>query len=199
MSYTGTTFKALIAAHLNRDDLSNQIATFCELAVKKLERERFWFQMTSTTVATTAAQTYLSLPSGFIQEIIDGFRDTSGRSLKKETWAQVDYWQRRSAGTGEPDYYAIADKFYFYPIPNATYSLVLQYYKSLGFPTTLTNAWTDDAWDLTFWATMEEAWNYLGNQEELVKAIMQKNLRLAELRSLSGKHVSKGQVRYRNF
>lgn len=200
MSYNGAQFKALVATHLNRSDLTSLIATFCALAVQKLERECLWFQLTSSTLSTTVAVKYVALPTDFVREIKDGVRDTSGYPLVKETWEQIDYWQRRNADTGEPDYYAIADKFYFYPIPNTTYALPIQYHKSLGFPgDSVSNAWTNEAWDLTLWATLEEAWLYLNNQEEMTKAQTQKWQRLAEIRSLSGKHTGTGQIVYRDW
>ena len=200
MSYTGTTFQALIAAHLDRDDLTTKIATFCALAVQELEDNCFWFQLAATTVSTANATDYAAFPTGFIKEVKDGFRDTAGVSLRKETWEQIDYWQTYSKGTGLPDYYAVADKFYFYPIPDAIYAMPLQYYKSIGFPgASATNAWTDTVWDLTFWATMKQAWNYLDNQANQIKCEREISKRLMEYKSRSGKLTGKGTVKYRDF
>jgi hypothetical protein len=200
MSYTGSAFKALIATHLNRSDLTGLIPTFCALAVKELEDSCLWFLLASGTVSTTAATKYVALPTGFIKEVKDGLQNVSGAPLTKETWAEIDHWQRYSAGTGEPSFYAIADKFYFYPIPDATYALPIQYYKSLGFPgDALTNAWTDDVWDLTFWATLKQAWVYLQNPNEQGKCEIQIAKRMIQYKGRSGKNTGRGTVRYREF
>src|SRR5574340_1205677 len=196
MSYTGTQFKALIATHLDRSDLTALIPTFCALAVQELEDNCLWFQLAATTVPTVNATDYAAFPTGFIKEVKDGFRDTAGVALIKETWATVDYWQTYSKGTGLPDYYAVADKFYFYPIPNAIYALPIQYYKSLGFPgDALTNAWTNEVWDLTFWATMKQAWNYLDNPQNQAKCEREIAKRLMAYKSRSGHNTGKGRVK----
>lgn len=200
MAYTGTQFKALIATHLNRVDLTSLIPTFCALAVKELEDSCLWFQLASTTVSTTNAVKYVALPSGFIKEVKDGLQNVSGAPLDKETWAVVDHWQRYSGGTGEPQFYAIADKFYFYPIPNGVYAQPLQYYKSLGFPADgVSNAWTDDVWDATFWATLKQAWIYLQNPTEQLKCDAEIRRRMIQYKSRSGKNTGRGTVRYREF
>lgn len=199
MSYTASAFQALVATHLNRVDLTSQIATFCAMAVQELEDHCFWFQLTSTTVSTANATDYTALPTGFIREVKDGVRDTAGKPLLKETWEQVDNWQHYSKGTGLPQYYAIADKFFWYPIPNATYAMPLLYYQSLGFPTSTVNAWTDQVWDLTFFTTMAQAWFYLGNVTEQQKCEAQKAILLARYKSRSGKLTGRGTVRYKEF
>lgn len=196
----GTDFKTSIATYFNRDDLTSQIATAAALAVKKLERNKFWFQLASTTIACSSGVSYASMPSGFIDVIYEGFKDTNGRSLKKSDWATLDTWITYSGGTGEPNNFAIADKFYFYPIPDSTYALPLQYYKSLGFPgDTSSNAWTDTVYDLTYWATIEEVWRYLRNTQEQMKAEQQKNTVLRQVKSQSGKLTGKGRVEYKEF
>lgn len=196
----GSTFKTMVATHLNRDDMTAIIATCCDLAVKKLERECLWFQMSSTSVATAASTGSAALPSGFIRELKDGFRDTSGVALKKEKWSKIDYWQRYSAGGGEPDHYAIADKFYFYPIPDTIYALPLQYYKSLGFPANdASNAWTDQVYDLTFWQALEEIWRHIGDDAEMLKARAMKTEILRDVGSQSGRLVGVGRVEYKEY
>jgi hypothetical protein len=200
MSYTGTEFKTLIGTQLNRADLTTLIPTFCDLAIKQLEEHCLWFQLASITVSTTAATKYVALPSGFLKVVLNGFRDTSGTPLIKTDWATLDYWQTYSAGTGEPDYYAIADKFYFYSIPDATYALPLQYYKSLGFPADgSSNSWTDDVWDMTMWETLKQAWLYLDNTKNQVKCEQEMTKCLNRYKSRSGKLTGKGSVTYRDF
>lgn len=196
----GAEFKSMIATYLNRTDMTSMIATASALAVKKLEREGLHLQYTSTTLTTTNAQSYLSYPSGFLLELFDGLKDSSGSSLLKTDWATLDHWIRHSAGKGEPDWYALADKIYFYPIPDAAYTLTIQYIKALGFPGDSTsNCWTDQYYDATYWATIEEMWKHLRNTDEEVKAKTQKLLVLKDLKSMTGKLVGTGQVQYRDY
>jgi hypothetical protein len=196
----GDILRARIATHLNRTDLTTHIGTFCDLAVRELETNCLWFQLTSATVLTVASQGYAALPLGFIKEVKDGFRDTSGTPLVKTDWATLDYWQTYSGGTDEPDYYAIADKIYFYSIPNAVYSLPMQYYRRLGFPSAgFDNSWTDEVWDLTFWTALKHAWIYLRNIEEQGKCEKEIVKCLARYRKHSGKMTGKGSVTYREF
>jgi len=200
MSYTGTTFKALVATLLDRTDLTTSIVTWCGQAVKELEEECFWFQLASTTVSTADGVGYASLPTGFLRELKDGFRDTDGDALIKESWSRVDYWQKFDTSEAEPEWYAIADKFYFFHIPDSIYALPLQYYKSLGFPADgVSNAWTDEVWDLTLHTVMEKAWSYLNNTSETAKSVNEKILALNRYRSRSGKLTGRGTVRYRDW
>lgn len=197
---TGSAFKTMVANHLNRTDLTSIIATMSAVAVKKLEREGFWFQQSSTTVTTTSGTSTVNYPSDFIMELIDGFKDTGGSPLIKSDLATVDAWIRYSASSGLPSWYAMSDKIYLYPIPDAAYALSLLYIKSLGFPgDSSTNAWTDAAYDLTFWATIEETWRYLRNMEEQQKAMAQKLLVLKDIRGQSGRLTGTGQVEYRDY
>lgn len=196
----GADFKSAIATYFNRSDLTSMIVTCAALAVKKLERERFWFQLTSSTVSTTATTEYVAYPSDFLDLVEDGLKDTSGTALLKTDWATLDHWIRYSAGTGEPDWFALADKIYLYPIPDAIYALPIQYVKTLGFPgDALDNYWTDEVYDLTYWATIEELWKYLRNPNEETKARAQKLLILKDVRSMSGKLTGTGRVEYQDY
>jgi hypothetical protein len=198
MSYTAAAFQAMVATLLNRADQTSNIATFCALAVQELENTDFWFLLTSGTVSTANAVKYAALPTGFIREVKDGVLNTSGMPLAKETWAEIDNRQR-TGGVGEPASYAIADKFYFYPIPNAVYALPLLYYKSLGFPSSTANAWTDTVWDLTLWETLRQAWLYLKNPQEVAACEIEVSRRMAKYKSRSGKLTGRGTVRYKEF
>jgi hypothetical protein len=196
----GAALKTMIEGHFNRTDLTSVVASMAAVAVKKLERDGYWFQQASTTVATTPGTSYVSYPSDFVMEMQDGLKDTSGNSLLKTDFTTIDQWIRYSAGSGLPSYYALADKIYLYPIPDATYNLPILYQKSLGFPAdTSSNAWSVDAYDVTFWATVEEVWRYLRNTEEEAKARVQKGLLLKDLRHQSGRITGTGQVVYRDF
>lgn len=196
---TGTAFKTMVASVLNRTDMTNIIATMSAVAVKKLEREKFWFQYASTSLAATAAQTSVSYPSDFLFEVADGLNDSAGVPLEKKDLATLTHWQVYSPSTGSKNaYYAMADAIYLYP--NQASTNTMRYIKSLGFPAdTSSNAWTDTVYDLTMWATVEEVWRYLRNTEEQSKAQAQKLLILKDIRYQSGQIVGTGRVEYQEF
>lgn len=196
---TGSAFKTMVASHFNRSDLTNVIATMAAMAVVKLEREKFWFQLASTTIAVTAGSSAISYPSDFVDEVQDGYKDSDGNPLTKEDWAQVDHWQKYSGDTAsKPAYYALGASIHPYPMGADTQTM--QYYKSLGFPAdTSSNAWTTTVYDLTFWMTIEQVWHYLRNTEEETKAKANRLIALADARSLSGRLTGIGRVEYQEF
>jgi hypothetical protein len=93
----------------------------------------------------------------------------------------------------------MAEKIYFYPIPDTAYVLPLKFYKALAFPTTTANAWTDDVWDLTFWSVLEEVWQYLGNTDEMTKAVMKKTECLGRHRNRQGVNEGVGTIKATRF
>lgn len=197
-------FKTLIATMLNRSDLTDQISTFCDMAVKTLEREKLWFQIENTTIPTVAAQSYVALPTDFVaqidKEIGEGLLGSSGQALKPLSYSDLIYLRTANTTQGEPYYYCIADQIELSPTPDVIYTLTFSYYKSLGFPGSgLYNAWTNEAWDLTYWAVLEEAWRYMGNTEEMQKAAVMKIKRLGELRNEGGQRLQTGVIRATRF
>lgn len=199
-------FKALVADHINRSDLTTQIGTFATLAIQKLAREQLYFLQTNGTLTTAASTTYVALPTDFVQEAKIGPRDSNqsavmdanGKWLERTAVDDLLEYQVASAGTGLPTRYCIANnRVEFYPIPDAIYNLKLYYFKLLGAPADgAENAWTTTAYDVLFFATLSEAWDFLGNTNELLKAEQKKEKLLNKLKSISGKLLGSGQVKY---
>jgi hypothetical protein len=204
-TYTGTQFKTLIANHLNRSDLTTTIPDFCALAAESLDKEGLWFQFAATTINTVAHTGYVSLPTDFVKEIEKEVGETLrgptvGYSLTKMGYPDLDYFQKAGYTEDQPYYFAIVDKIYLYPIPDQVYALTFAYYKSLGFPADgASNAWTVAAWDITFENVMEEAWRYLGNDSEMMKAAARKNKKLGKLKNISGLRQATGKIRATRF
>jgi hypothetical protein len=203
-SYSGSTFKALIATHLNRSDLTTQIVTFCDMAVKTLEREGLWFQITDVVIPTVPTQSYVALPTDFVKqidkEIGEGLIDHLGYSLKPVSYRDMVYLKKTNTTAGDPCYFSVNDVIDLNPTPSAIKNLTFSYYKYYGFPSDLViNVWTSAAWDLTFWAVMEEAWRYLGNTDEMTKAGTMKLKRLGELQTDGSQRMAVGNLRATRF
>lgn len=208
--YTGAQFKTAVATHLNRTDLTSLIPDFCALAVKELEKKKLWFQIVhQTPVSTTINVAYSSLPTDFLFEIEKEIGETlvmppTNYSLTKIDYPSIIYFQTAGATNEKPYYFSITDRIDWYPIPDQTYTLTnapqMSYYKHLPFPDDATyNAWTDDVWDLTFWAVIEEASRYLENETMLAKAHERMEKKLAEYQNQYGLRQAVGRVRLTRF
>lgn len=184
-------FKAMIADHLNRSDLTTQIVNFGNLAVQKLAREPLYFLETYAGGVCTASQTYLPLPSDFVQEsimergsslVITGIwmeRISSGNILASQIGTATP--------TAQPTKYSVVgNQVELYPIPNSAYVYRLYYYKNLAVPADASsNAWTSTAYDLLFHSVLCEAWDYLGNNDELIKAQTRRTELINQFSSIS--------------
>lgn len=197
---TGADLKAAVAAFFNRSDLADVISQSADLAVLKLEREGFWFQVKSGAINTAASVGYVSYPADFLHFLYEGLKNAQGVPLSKQSLQLISYLQQSEGGEGEPVYYAQGDKIYLYPVPDQVYSLPCIYYCRLGFPADAeSNAWTDYAYDLTYWTVIQDVWNYMRNTAEAAKAAEQKNKVLVNLRRISGLNTGVGRVQYHDF
>lgn len=138
--------QARIADELNRSDLTSQIQKAIISAIKHYDQDRTWFNETTGTIATVAAQNYVAVPTGYIQD--DKLQITVGSTLYTLTKITYDEWATKSttSTSGQPTEYAYyQDRFYLYPTPGAIYSLTLSYTKILTELSSGsdTNGWVD--------------------------------------------------------
>lgn len=153
MSTLGTV-KANISTLLRRTDLDSEIAIAVARAIQHYERETFIFNETRSTSLTTTANTKtVTLPTDFVR--VDKLMITVNNAVYAVLPApggigELETLYFSSSNTGPPSRYAIyATAFYFYPIPDATYTLTLDYVKRLAaLGDSDSNAWTTDAEDL---------------------------------------------------
>ena len=125
--------KTAIADFLARDDLTNEIDTFIDLAESRISRElETRSQDTRTTLTTTADNAYVSLPSDMRTirnvKIMNNPRITlrflSPLQVKKEY---------ATAATGCPKVYSvIGENLFLAPIPDSTYNIELTYKGSVS-------------------------------------------------------------------
>ena len=127
MSITNyTQLKTAIADFLNRDDLTAVVPTFISLAEAQMVRDiRHWRQ--EKRVETDLNEQYENLPTDFIE--FQGLSLGDGTRLELLSVADMQDRKRRSQGAGKPLYFRMtADQIEFYPAPDGTYTLSLQYY-----------------------------------------------------------------------
>lgn len=151
-----TTFadlKSRVADDLDRSDMCTQIDRELRRAVTHYERQRWWFNEVQATALTVASQPNYSPPTDLLA--LDSLEITiSSRTLlvNEIQWARYQDEYRYSTVTGYPaDWAYYADELWLGPIPNAVYTLTLNYTKSLGpasFSDGTDNAWTNFADDL---------------------------------------------------
>lgn len=147
-----------------RSDLSSAAANMdvspiklaIQTAIKRFERERFYFNelRTATAFSTVIAQEfYTSSDAAFIATLahIDKMSIVSGGNrlyLEPRTAAYIEDMSMNASNTGLPmDYSYYGEKIRFYPIPDAVYAvnaLYTQRFAELSGDTD-TNSWMSDA------------------------------------------------------
>lgn len=124
-----------IISELGRSDTSiTAVAEQAVLnAVEYYEVQRFWFNETSTAVTTSSSLASYAFPTDAIE--IDSVMATySGARYELEAMQYADM-NRMDSGQvfGQPVYYALfAGNFRFYPTPNSTYTISVDYQKRMA-------------------------------------------------------------------
>lgn len=147
--------KTRIASELHRSDLTTQIASAITTAIAFYRSSRFEFNQTQASFNTAASQevyTTATFPDDVGQ--IDDLRVTvNGRRVDMEP-VGFKTLQRISTSTatlGTPSMWAwYAQQLYFYPIPDAIYSVSISYQQRKDAPTV-------DSDGATIWTNQCEA------------------------------------------
>ena len=174
--------KTSIANFLARDDLTNEIDDFIDLAESRISRElETRSQDTRTTLTTTADNAYVSLPSDMRTirnvKVMNNPRITlrflSPLQVKKEY---------STTGTGCPKVYSvIGDYLFLAPIPDATYNIELTYKASVSSlsDSNTTNTILTRYPDLYLYTSLFHAYTFLLDEqratqyEALIQTILQ--------------------------
>ncbi len=201
--------RSKIADDLNRSDLSTQIDRAINRAITHYESEMFWFQETTGTFSTIANQqsygTADSLPSD-IKEINDPVKITITSTflpdLKRISFAEL-LQKDIGAFASQPDEWAwYQAKMWFYPRPNAVWTVTLRYQKSY---TALsadadTNDWTTYAEDLIEAHACWDLYAHLLQDDKQASTFEARELRaLKALQEKNRKLVSTGYIRPTTF
>jgi len=163
--------------YLNRTDLTAETKRAIAGAVRFYERQRFWFNESSTALATVAAQSHIATQSTFFTtDRLRFFYQTSASySLVK-----VDHEElldmRGNQTSGKPTHYTEwGERYELFPIPDSAYTVVVYGIQQLPIldqtsSTASTNAWFSAAEDLVVFHATKVMWaNVLRNTEEALK------------------------------
>lgn len=145
MSTFGT-MNARIADELNNTELSAQINLAIKTAISHYEPEKFWHNQARATSYTVDGQEYYALPTNFVG--MDVLKVTVNSHTYELTQRNVQYLNNHYTPStqykSQPlDYAVYEEQLRLLPIPNDSYTLELQYFKSFDdlSATSDTNVW----------------------------------------------------------
>ena len=118
--------KSSIADFLNRDDLTSIIPTFISLAEAQIARDlRHWKQ--EKRVTTSVDERYENLPNDWLE--LKMIALATGKMMQTVSSSEMAERRAQSSIAAEPRFVRVtADQLEFYPVPDGSYTLSLQYY-----------------------------------------------------------------------
>jgi len=145
--------------YLNRTDLTNETKRAIIRAIKHYEKNRFWFNMTSTALAIGTLSVSVAVPADFLALDYATVRDSSNdyivtiRNFDRVAYRNTSFGggAGSSSAAGVPSEIAfMRNTFYFYPKPTSATTLTVYYTHSLTALSndTDTNDWCSAAEDL---------------------------------------------------
>lgn len=142
-----------IIAEIGRGDtsLTDTVKLHIQHAIRKYQRERFWFNEASGSISITSSTASYNWPTGFIQADSVTLTANSNRyQLEVMSFSDMDAIDS-GRYFGRPSSYAIFNQqFRFYPVPDTSFSVTVKYQRILTTlsATSDTNAWTNEAQNL---------------------------------------------------
>lgn len=138
-----TDLQTSIADFLNRDDLTTVIPTFITLTEADMNRSIRHWRMENRASASINSQ-YSAIPTDFLEPI--RLHIESGPYQPLDLISSSDMQQRRAAAAdaaGKPQFYAFTQgELEFYPTPNASYDLEMNYYAQIpALSASVTSNW----------------------------------------------------------
>jgi hypothetical protein len=162
--------QATIAKYLGRNDLTDQIPDFIQLAEVRLRRDlRIRQMLKSSTTMTTGGDPTVGLPSDFLELRNLHVVSNPVRDLQFVSPA-VFYRNGRVHESGLPVYYTVmAAEFKFAPVPDTNYTLDMLYYAAPDYlsNTNVSNVFLANAADLLLYGSLVEAESYLMNDPRI--------------------------------
>lgn len=137
--------------YLNRTDLIAETKRAILRSVKHYEKERFWFNMTSTAIAIGTLSASVAIPADFIALDFCTVRDNSTDNIVViRSYDRIAY-QNRTLASGVPSEVAYwQDKLVFAPKPASATTMTVHYTHTLPLLSADAdvNAWTSAGEDL---------------------------------------------------
>lgn len=187
--------KSAVADFLNRDDLTNTIDTFIDMAEAQLNRDIRHWKMEQRSTAEIDDQ-YLTLPTDWLETIRITMQDTVPYVLNLASRDQIEEYRLRGANvSGKPVYYShIAGEIELYPTPDATYDIELLYTQKIeALSDSNTSNWLLAlAPDLYLYAVLMETAIYLHDDDRIAAYASIYQSKLAALNAESKKATVSG-------
>ena len=167
-TYSG--LKDAVASYLARDDLTNEIPVFIQMAENRLRRDLRIRQMLKVaTTNTVANDATVQIPSDFLQMRDLHINNNPITVLKYESPSNF-YRNTFSLINGVPKQYTLlSDQFQLAPIPDDEMTLQMLYYAAPPYLSSLnaSNVFLQTCPDLLLYASLGEAEPYLMNDPRL--------------------------------
>lgn len=140
-----------IEGEINRTDIDSNIYDAVVSAIAFFEPNQFYFNQATTTVNTTATQRYTALSgiSDFIYPISLRVTDTASQYgvLEPALYSDIEASYLTDSSTGRVYRYAVfAEKFWWWLIPDAVYTVNVSYIKSLTRPSSISDTSYTTSW-----------------------------------------------------
>lgn len=167
-TYSG--LKSAVASYLAREDLTNEIPVFIQMAENRLRRDLRIRQMLKVaTTNTVANDATVQIPSDFLQMRDLHINNNPITVLKYESPSNF-YRNTFSLINGVPKQYTLlSDQFQLAPIPDDAMTLQMLYYAAPPYlsDTNSSNVFLATCPDLLLYASLGEAEPYLMNDPRL--------------------------------
>ena len=158
--------------YLNRSDLSAETTRAIGAAIRKYERQRFFFNESSTAVATVAAQSHVATQAAFFTTDYLRFFYEASASYELTRVDMKDLLQMRGGNqaTGQPTHYAVyGERYELFPVPDSAWTVTVHGVHQLASASvdSQTTDWFSAAEDLIVYSATKLMWaNVLRNREE---------------------------------
>lgn len=177
--------------YLNRTDLSAETTRAIAASIRRHERRRFFFNESSTALATVAAQSHIATPTAFFSYDYLRIFYAASASYELNRVEMDDLLDMRAGAlaTGLPTHYAIyGERFELFPIPTSAWTVTAHGVHQIAAVSSAgaTNAWYSAAEDLVVYGACKIMWsNVLRNSDEAMKYAGLERDSLSELDGLT--------------
>lgn len=162
--------QTVIADFLDRDDQTERIKTFIDLAEADMSRRLRHWRMENRATAEVDGQ-YSALPADFLEPIRLHLEGGDYRTLELISQAEMQKRRMQNADTsGKPAFYALTQgELEVYPTPDGTYNLEMNYYAKIpALTTSNTTNWVLDNYpDAYLYGSLVHSAPFLGEDARM--------------------------------
>ena len=162
--------QTVIADFLDRDDQTERIKTFIQLAEAEFNRKLRHWRMENRATAEVDGQ-YSALPSDFLEPIRLHLETGDYRALELISQGEMQERRMQNLDTiGKPSFYALTQgEIEVYPTPDGTYDLEMNYYAKIPALTTsnTTNWLLDNFPDAYLYGSLVHSAPFLGEDARM--------------------------------